>query len=675
MTNKDKKLAMNQLIDQIIQSSDKTVNSNKAIVDDLVSHLCDITHIDLHPDFFTDENATRTSKGKAVSMTTAAQCAEEYLRTQVFIRGVNQAIEDQLAQNKKVNLLYGGTGPFGLLVLPLLHRFSDQELQITLLDIHQESLNLLAKVIQTLDVSSYIKQVQCTDILEWEVPEKEYDIIVSETMMALLANEPQVSIFRHLIPSLKDTGCLIPQQVVLDAWLKAKYKGAKPQHIGNFFTLSKTTSQELNQQTTPTIESSFIIPSYEGHSADLHYTTQIQAYGDHWLTDNQCSLNLPRIIANEDPEPAGIFTASYSFSDFPQFIFKYPKHKDSIKEDTPLPAPYELNSLSLPYLKRMWHCAQSMKKQHKNIIQVMQQEHSLQSKCFDILQLGLEPTLQILFASTVEDEFTDYILQQNQGKISDTQSKMLLQCVNQHFASLEVKQEEEQEEQKEQTSQDIEKVLDQQQIQFWEENGYLIIPKVLDNNECQQLISEICNFIGISLDKPSTWYRPSIPLQKIMVPLFDSPMQKAIRNKTNIHKVFYQLWQSNNLLVSTDRASFNPPETAEWQFQGPNIHLDLELKTPVPFGTQGMIYLTDTSEKQGAFCCIPKFHKEFNQWLQNIPSGQDPQKQPWSDLGIKPIAANAGDLIIWHHALPHGSSSNTATQPRIVQYINMQPAN
>jgi ectoine hydroxylase-related dioxygenase (phytanoyl-CoA dioxygenase family) len=34
------------------------------------------------------------------------------------------------------------------------------------------------------------------------------------------------------------------------------------------------------------------------------------------------------------------------------------------------------------------------------------------------------------------------------------------------------------------------------------------------------------------------------------------------------------------------------------------------------------------------------------------------------------LPPNAGDLIIWHHALPHGSSPNTSTVPRVVQYIN-----
>ena len=38
-----------------------------------------------------------------------------------------------------------------------------------------------------------------------------------------------------------------------------------------------------------------------------------------------------------------------------------------------------------------------------------------------------------------------------------------------------------------------------------------------------------------------------------------------------------------------------------------------------------------------------------------------------------PIAAEAGDFVLWHHALPHSSSPNRGSYPRIVQYLNMYP--
>jgi ectoine hydroxylase-related dioxygenase (phytanoyl-CoA dioxygenase family) len=38
------------------------------------------------------------------------------------------------------------------------------------------------------------------------------------------------------------------------------------------------------------------------------------------------------------------------------------------------------------------------------------------------------------------------------------------------------------------------------------------------------------------------------------------------------------------------------------------------------------------------------------------------------------IAGRAGDLVIWHQSLPHGSSPNGSRRPRVVQYINMRPS-
>jgi ectoine hydroxylase-related dioxygenase (phytanoyl-CoA dioxygenase family) len=81
----------------------------------------------------------------------------------------------------------------------------------------------------------------------------------------------------------------------------------------------------------------------------------------------------------------------------------------------------------------------------------------------------------------------------------------------------------------------------------------------------------------------------------------------------------------------------------------------------------------DTAEDQGAFTLVPGFHNRIENWLNNLAPGTNPREQDLYALGAKPIAANAGDFIIWHQALPHGSSPNTALLPRFVQYINYEP--
>jgi ectoine hydroxylase-related dioxygenase (phytanoyl-CoA dioxygenase family) len=61
-------------------------------------------------------------------------------------------------------------------------------------------------------------------------------------------------------------------------------------------------------------------------------------------------------------------------------------------------------------------------------------------------------------------------------------------------------------------------------------------------------------------------------------------------------------------------------------------------------------------------------------WLRNLPAGAAPRAHaPW-ELQAVPIAAEAGDLIIWHQALPHAATPNPGRSPRVVQYLNMFPA-
>jgi ectoine hydroxylase-related dioxygenase (phytanoyl-CoA dioxygenase family) len=133
------------------------------------------------------------------------------------------------------------------------------------------------------------------------------------------------------------------------------------------------------------------------------------------------------------------------------------------------------------------------------------------------------------------------------------------------------------------------------------------------------------------------------------------------------------LWQRRDLWINADRAGFNPPETDNWKFPGPLMHWDVSLKTPIPFGTQGILYLADTDHNQGAFSLVPGFHNTIENWLNSLPPNINPRNEDIYSLGVQPIVANAGDFIIWHHALPHGSSVNSSNQPRFVQYMNYEP--
>jgi len=217
-----------------------------------------------------------------------------------------------------------------------------------------------------------------------------------------------------------------------------------------------------------------------------------------------------------------------------------------------------------------------------------------------------------------------------------------------------------------------EPVLSAEDLAFWDERGYVVVHDAVPASSREAATQAVLDHVGARADDPESWYQPND--HGIMVQYFQHPAFTANRRSRRVHKAFAQLWKTADLWVTTDRVGFNVPERPGWMFRGPHLHWDVSLARPIPLGTQGILYLTDTGPEQGALTLVPGFHRRIDEWLEGLPPGADPRRQDLHALGSEPIAGRAGDLIIWHHALPHGSRPNRATRPRIVQYINMRPA-
>lgn len=215
-------------------------------------------------------------------------------------------------------------------------------------------------------------------------------------------------------------------------------------------------------------------------------------------------------------------------------------------------------------------------------------------------------------------------------------------------------------------------VLDENDLAFWNEHGFVVLHDAVAVESREAAVAALCARIGARPDEPETWYGPRD--HGIMVQYFQHPAFEANRRSPRIHKAFAQIWGHADLWSTTDRVGFNAPERPGFQFPGPHLHWDVSVKTPIPFGTQGILYLTDTPPEQGAFTLVRGFQRWGEDWLNALPRGADPRQENLHALGAVPIGGRAGDLVIWHQALPHGASPNRGTRPRMVQYINMFPA-
>ena len=213
-------------------------------------------------------------------------------------------------------------------------------------------------------------------------------------------------------------------------------------------------------------------------------------------------------------------------------------------------------------------------------------------------------------------------------------------------------------------------VLDAAELARWDADGYVVVQGAITPDEARAAEDLLWRTIGADPGDPASWYGPG--RQGIMVQHFQDPALEPARRSARGHKAFAQLWGTADLWSKVDRLSFNPPVTEAKPFQGPHLHWDVSLALPIPFATQGILYLTDTAADQGALRLVPGFHHRIERWLGQL-GDDDPRKVDLSAEAVT-VPAGAGDLVIWRHDLPHGASPNHAARPRMAQYVNYYPA-
>jgi len=216
-----------------------------------------------------------------------------------------------------------------------------------------------------------------------------------------------------------------------------------------------------------------------------------------------------------------------------------------------------------------------------------------------------------------------------------------------------------------------EPVLSAADLAFWRENGYVVLRNAVSVEDCREAETAIWDFLGMDPQTPETWYNET---HTFWVTLFQHPVLNKNRAAPRIRKAFEQLWGTDDLWTTVDRSSLNRPERGGIDISGPSrLHWDVSLALPIPFGVHGLLYLSDTSAEQGAFRCVPGFHHRIDQWLEKLAPEQNPREQDLENLGPIPVTGSAGDFVLWHQALPHGSGRNLAHYPRVVQYITVFP--
>jgi hypothetical protein len=212
-------------------------------------------------------------------------------------------------------------------------------------------------------------------------------------------------------------------------------------------------------------------------------------------------------------------------------------------------------------------------------------------------------------------------------------------------------------------------------VDAFKRDGWARVPHVVDKDKCAAVVDAIFESLGVNRDDPQDWYRPPVHPGG-WVEMYQHQALWDVRQDPAVHDLFAAIYGTDDLWVSLDRASFKPPshpDHPDYDHKG-FIHWDLDTsKLPVPFTAQGVLYLTETTEDQGGFQCVPDLFGQLDDWVASQPPDRNPYRPDIAGFDVVHVAGEAGDLIVWDRRMPHGNGHNVSDRPRLAQYVTMRP--
>jgi hypothetical protein len=225
------------------------------------------------------------------------------------------------------------------------------------------------------------------------------------------------------------------------------------------------------------------------------------------------------------------------------------------------------------------------------------------------------------------------------------------------------------------------RVLSEEDWKFWIHNGYIIIHDAVPEENCQRLVDLLWEFEEKNPNDASTWYAPPRATMEMtelinsgMVEIYNHQYLWDNRMHPRVYDAFVDIWGTEKLWCTIDRANLNLPVRPGFEFKG-FIHWDYDPETK-PQNVQGVLALNDqTDENMGGFQCIPELYRTYDTWKLTQPADRSYFKPDIRGFEIEKVKMVTGDLLIFNSQLPHGIRPNhTRDKVRVAQYISMMPA-
>lgn len=225
------------------------------------------------------------------------------------------------------------------------------------------------------------------------------------------------------------------------------------------------------------------------------------------------------------------------------------------------------------------------------------------------------------------------------------------------------------------------RVLSEEDWQFWVHNGYIVIKNSVPREQAERLAGLLWEFEEKDPKDPETWYAPPRAEMKMkeltgsgMVEIYNHQYLWDNRQMQRVYDAFVDIWGTEKLWVTIDRANLNMPMRPGHEFKG-FIHWDYDPETK-PQNVQGVLALADqTDPDMGGFQCVPELYRTYDTWKLTQPEDRNHFQPDVTGFDVVKVPLEAGDLLIFNSTEPHGIRPNRSKDKvRIAQYISMMPA-
>lgn len=227
------------------------------------------------------------------------------------------------------------------------------------------------------------------------------------------------------------------------------------------------------------------------------------------------------------------------------------------------------------------------------------------------------------------------------------------------------------------------RVLTMEDWKFWQHNGYVVIKQAIPREQALKTADFLWEFEEKDPNNSATWYtapRAEMKMKELagtgMVEVYNNQYLWNNRQTQRLYDAFVDIWGTEKLWVTIDRANLNFPMRPGHEYKG-FIHWDYDPETK-PQNVQGVLALNDQmDENMGGFQCIPWLYRNYDTWKLTQPEDRNHFKPDITGLEneLVKVPLEAGDLLIFNSSEPHGiRPNNSADKVRIAQYISMMPA-